>query len=133
MMNEPVSLIMSTQLVTIGPDESLDRVKDLFRAKRIHHLPVVDGTRLVGLITTSDLFWLNRPFSDYTEIKVKEVMTTKLATIEANSKIGTAAEIFLEHLFHAIPIVDDGDLVGIVTTFDVLQYEFSKEYPVRIL
>ncbi|MEO7176972.1 MAG: CBS domain-containing protein [Saprospiraceae bacterium] len=124
---------MSTQLVTIGPDESLDRVKDLFRAKRIHHLPVVDGTRLVGLITTSDLFWLNRPFSDYTEIKVKEVMTTKLATIEANSKIGTAAEIFLEHLFHAIPIVDDGDLVGIVTTFDVLQYEFSKEYPVRIL
>lgn len=133
MMNEPVSLIMSTQLVTIGPDESLDRVKDLFRAKRIHHLPVVDGARLVGLITTSDLFWLNRPFSDYAEIKVREVMTTKLATIEASSKIGTAAEIFLEHLFHAIPIVDNGDLVGIVTTFDVLQYEFSKEYPVRIL
>ena len=56
-------------------------------------------------------------------------MTKRLATLEPDEKIGAAAEVLLEHLFHAVPITLDGDLVGIVTTFDILKYEFSKEYP----
>ena len=56
-------------------------------------------------------------------------MTTKLATLEPSDKVGSAAEIFLEHLFHAVPIVKDGELVGIITSFDVMKYEFRKAYP----
>ena len=56
-------------------------------------------------------------------------MTKKLAKVESTDKIGTAAEVFMEHLFHALPVVDDGKLVGIVTSFDLLKYEYNKEYP----
>ena len=59
-------------------------------------------------------------------------MSTRIATLEPSSKIGTAAEVFLENLFHALPIVDDGKLVGIITSFDVLKYSFQKAYPNQV-
>lgn len=128
-MNEPVSSIMTSDLITLSPNDTLDKVSKIFRERRIHHLPVVEGQKLVGLITTYDLFKMGKAASEYTNIKVSEVMTTKLAKLEPSSKVGTAAEIFLENLFHALPIVEGEKLVGIVTTFDVLRYEFRKEYP----
>lgn len=129
MMNEAVSTVMSTDLITVGPEDTLAKVKEIFVGNRIHHIPVVTGDSIVGLITTWDLWKINKPFDSYEGIQVKDVMTTKLATLEPSSKIGTAAEVFLENLFHALPIVENGKLVGIVTSFDVLQYEFRKEYP----
>ena len=130
-MNEPISMIMTSNLVTVAPNDSLTMVKDIFQKSRIHHLPVVDGKKLVGIVTTGDLVWLNKKFDEYADIAVKDVMTKKMATLEPDEKIGAAAEVLLEHLFHAIPIVTNGDLVGIVTTFDILKYEFSKEYPAK--
>jgi len=132
MMNESVSSIMSTKLVTVGPEESLRTVKKLMDSKRIHHMPVVDENNiLVGLITTADLLKINRSHETMLEIPSKNVMTTRLAVLEPTAKVGTAAEIFMENLFHAIPIVneDSRELLGIVTTHDVLKYSYDKEYP----
>jgi CBS domain-containing protein len=129
MMNEAVSVLMSKNLITVGPGDTLDKVKDIFVNNKIHHLPVVEGEKLVGLVTTWDLWKINKPFEQYDSIPVKKVMTTRIATLEPKSKIGTAAEVFLENLFHALPIVDEGKLVGIITSFDVLKYEFRKAYP----
>ena len=55
-MNEPISTIMTTELITIGPEENLSKAKELLTTRRFHHLPVVEGKKLVGLITTYDLF-----------------------------------------------------------------------------
>ena len=60
-MNEPLSGIMSTNLITVSPGDKLSVVKDLFRGKRIHHIPVVQNGKLVGLITTADLLWQRNP------------------------------------------------------------------------
>ncbi len=133
MMNEPISGIMSTKLVTIHPEEPLTTVKELFSGKRIHHLPVVENGKLIGLITTADLLWLNIAFDEYSNIKVRDVMTKKLATLEPTDKIGSAAELFLLNRFHAVPICTDGNLIGIVTSFDILKYEFKKEYPTQLI
>ncbi len=130
MMNEPLSTIMTTDVMTVNPNDPLQMAKEILFNNRIHHLPVVDGRKLVGIISTFDLVKLDRPFSEYERIKVKEVMTSKMATLEPTDKVGAAAEIFLENLFHGLPIInEEGELVGIVTTFDILKYEFQKEYP----
>lgn len=131
MMNEAVSSIMSTKLVAADPEDNLGVVKDLMIKHRVHHIPVVDGDQLSGLITTSDLQRLNRTHEQYPGILAKDIMTTKLATLEPTAKIGSAAELFLENLFHCIPIINDTSrkLLGIVTTHDVLKYSFKKEYP----
>ena len=130
MMNEKLSQIMTTDLITVNPDDNLSQVRDIFKNHRIHHLPVVEGKKLVGLITTSDLWKLNRVHEEYAEISVKDVMTVRLAYLQPEDKIGSAAELFLENLFHAVPVVDeDKNLKGIVTSFDVIKYGYNKEYP----
>jgi acetoin utilization protein AcuB len=130
MMNEPISSIMTTKVVTVRPDDTLEAVKDILFFKKVHHIPVVEGHRLAGIITSYDLVKLGRCQEEYRQIKVKEVMTEKVATLEPEEKIGAAAQIFLENLFHGIPIVnEDQDLVGIVTSLDVLRYNFHKAYP----
>ncbi|MEP7195712.1 MAG: CBS domain-containing protein [Saprospiraceae bacterium] len=131
MMNETVSKFMTTDLKTVGPNDSLQSVKELLIDNRIHHIPVVEGKKLVGLVTTYDLFKAEIDHKDYPNTRVQDIMTKKLAFIEPTDKIGTAAEIFMEHLFHAVPVCENGDLVGIITSFDILKYEYYKEYPAR--
>ena len=133
MMNESVQSIMIKDLITLGPESTLAHVKDIFKTKRIHHIPIVDEGKLVGLVTTYDL-WINSPnHENYDHIQVKDIMSKKLVKLEIDDKVGTAAELFLDNRFHALPVVDNGMLVGLVTTFDVLRYEFKKEYPEPIL
>ena len=132
MMNESVTTIMTSDLITVNPDDTLAKVYKLFRTNRIHHLPVVEGKKLVGILTTYDLFKLEKSLEEYGEIIVKDVMTTKLATLESTAKVGSAVLLFVENLFHAVPIVEaDGELVGIVSTLDVMNYTLKKQYPNR--
>lgn len=128
-MNENVSSIMITDPTVFDINDTIDTIKDLFLQKRIHHALIMDGKKLAGIITTTDLFKLNRPFDEYPTIKASSVMTTHIAHLEPDERIGVAAEVFLENLFHALPITKDGELLGLVTSFDVLRYEFKKEYP----
>ncbi len=131
MMNERLSAIMTTDVVTVHRESTLEEVKKLLFEKRIHHIPVVDDDdKLVGIITSWDLIKSQKPFSEYGKIKVEELMTTHVASLRPTELIGAAAMIFLKNLFHGLPIVDDeGKVVGIVTTHDILLYEYNKEYP----
>ena len=130
-MNEPLSSIMTRNVITVGPDDKLSSARDIFMKNKVHHLPVVHGTKLLGILTTYDLFKYVRRDTDYENTFVRDVMTKHVATLEPEDKVGSAAELFLENRFHAVPIVKEGELKGIVTSFDVIKYEFHKEYPTQ--
>ncbi len=131
MMNERISTFMTPNVVTVHPEDSLEVVKKLLFEKHFHHLPVMDETgKLKGIITSWDLIKSNKRFEEYGNFKVKDLMTKNVATLGPNDLLGAAAMVFLKHLFHGLPIVDDdGILLGIITTHDILKYEFQKEYP----
>lgn len=130
MMNEKISTIMITDVITVSPNDTLDKVKQLLVDEKIEHIPVVDNSKLVGIVSYHDLWELNRDFKEYSKITAKEIMTRKVAYLEPSSKIGSAAELFLENLFHCIPICDENkNLVGIVTNLDLIWYAYKKEYP----
>ncbi len=135
MMNEPLSSIMTRDVITADQDDSLATARRIFLQNKVHHLPIVKGSRLVGILTTYDLFKMNGANigKDLDDVTIRDVMTTHVATLEPEDKIGSAAELFLENLFHAVPIVKDGELHGIVTSFDVIKYEFHKEYPTQLI
>ena len=127
-MNEKVETIMIKNLITLGPESTVAHAVEIFKSKRIHHIPVVDEGRLVGLITTHDL-WNKFVAPDaFGTTVIKDIMSKKLVKLEPDDKVGTAAELFLDNRFHALPVVKDDMLVGMVTTFDVLRYEFKREY-----
>ena len=131
MMNEAIHTIMTKNPIALSPQHTIADVESLFKHHRIHHLPVVEEGRLIGLVTTYDLW--NHRSSNPTETFVTDVMNTRIVKISASDKIGTAAELFLDNRFHALPVMEGDKLVGIVTTFDVLKYEFRKEYDNIIL
>ena len=133
-MNEPISSIMNTEVVTVTPDDTLSHAMTLFLEKKIQHIPVVVGKKMMGILSKTDLlkFLLHHVIEQLAITKVSEVMTKKVAFLEPEAHIGAASEVFMEHLFHAIPVCnDDHELLGLVTSFDLLAYSYSKEYPPR--
>jgi acetoin utilization protein AcuB len=128
----PVSTIMTNNPITVGAEDNLKKVEDIFKREKINHLPVVDEGVLVGMVSKTDYLFFKRGFNDDNNDakidlfrlkthKVREIMTTGLATLEPEDKINVALEIFKENLFHAIPIVSDGTLKGILSTLDVIR------------
>ncbi len=134
MMNEPLSSIMTTEIVTAEEDARLSKIKDILdKHQKIHHVPIVKGKKLVGILTTHDILRFKNNRINFNKTRAKDVMTKKLAVLTPNNKVGAAAELFLENLFHAVPIIDEKkNLLGIVTSFDVLKYSFKKEYPKKM-
>lgn len=128
----PVSKIMTSDLITASPQDSLQTVKEKFEAKRIHHIPVVEFRKIVGIISKSDLLYflkgirLDDKTTDFANearmmhFTAADIMTSKLAKLEPNATIATALEVFKENLFHALPIVENDELVGILTTYDII-------------
>lgn len=130
MMNEPIHAHMTKEVITLKPDSTLGEAREIMLKKRIHHLPVLEGKRLVGMITSWDMFKLGQSADEYSPIKVREVMTTKVATLEPDQHLGAVADVLTRHLFHAVPIVNDKkELLGIVTSTDIIRYGHTKEYP----
>ena len=129
---DKVSTIMSTNLLTVHPKDTLADVKEIFDTHKIHHLPVVKYKEIVGIVSKSDLLQFlrgnqNDPYAEVFEnsrlksFTAGEIMTQRLAKLESDDRISVALEVFKENLFHAIPVVDDGELVGLVTTYDIIE------------
>jgi acetoin utilization protein AcuB len=128
----PVSSLMTTKLITVHPSDKLAVVKELFDKNKIHHLPVVKYKEIVGMISKSDLLsflkgFQNDSYDDYmNNVRLKnytaeDIMTKGLAKLEPNDRVNVALEVFKENLFHALPVVDNGELVGIITTLDIIR------------
>ena len=131
--NEPVSKIMSSEILTVHTAQKLSEVYSLLTENGIHHVPVVSGKQLVGLISSTDLMKLsldaygtsdasNKEYFD-SQFSIADVMSTELVTIKSNDTVRSAAEKLSSGAHHSLPVVDgDGTLVGIVTTTDLINY-----------
>jgi acetoin utilization protein AcuB len=123
--------IMTTPAVTVGLDMPVLEARQVMERQRIRHLPVTDGGRLMGIVTDRDIR-LNMP-SPATSLSVWEinfliakltvgsVMRRAVITIDAQRDAAEAARIMLDHKIGALPVVDGGVVVGIVTETDMLR------------
>jgi len=115
---------MKRDLVTIPPGASLSEAARLLKANRIHHLPVVEGERLLGIVTDTDLRNAMLPGGpgegDGAPRTVGEIMTRNVVTLSPEDTIDDAMLILSRQRFGALPVVDGGRLVGIVAKTDVL-------------
>ena len=125
-----ISKYMTRRLITVTPEMS---VKDAFltmRTHRVRHLPVVEGDRLVGIISDRDLRrprWVDAldDWTAYYQIDdgttVQDVMTSNPETVRTYDPILRAVALFREHRYGALPVLDkEGSLVGILSAQDLL-------------
>ena len=124
MMN--LDMIMSTDLVTLAPDDTVAHARTLMHDNRIHHLPVVeDDSDLAGLVTLTNVLAAtdsilreqeNRIHA--TDIRVRDIMVTDVATVDETASLRQAALFLEKHRIGCLPVVSNGKLKGIVTDTD---------------
>ena len=101
----------------------------------MHHRPIVepDG-RLAGTLSQRDpLRLLGRADAEMEGMRspISDIMTGRLAKIEASDYVATAANLFVLNRFHALPVVDGERLVGMVTTLDLIEFIDAEEVELR--
>lgn len=135
-MNLDVSVrtLMTGSPQTVQADESLTDVYTLMLNGGFHHVPVLEGEALVGMLSASDLNAAVRTMpADIRdtgvildeEATVRTMMTTKLAVVGIDAPIREAVKHFAQGAYHALPVMAGGRLVGIVTTRDLARHLLS--------
>ncbi len=122
---------MNRDLVTVEPDESFRTAMHLIRQKGIRHLPVVEGKRLVGMVTDRDLrqaspsgatsLSIHELHYILEKLTIREIMTKQVVSVRPDQTVEDAALLLLGHRIGGLPVVRDGELLGIITETDILQ------------
>ncbi|OIO91706.1 MAG: hypothetical protein AUK03_10720 [Anaerolineae bacterium CG2_30_64_16] len=138
---------MTPNPITIGPDLPITEALEQMRQKKVHRFPVLDGKgKLVGIVSHSDLLYaapssatsLNMWEVTYllNQIKVKEVMTHPVITVDDDCPIEDAARLMRSNAIGGMPVMRAGELVGIITESDIfdvfLELMMAQEGGVRL-
>ncbi|RRQ47937.1 CBS domain-containing protein [Maribacter algicola] len=124
---------MTKKIITLNSNDQLETAERLFKENHIRHIPVVEGDRIIGMLSLTDLLRIS--FADgayeedadvetivYNMFTISQVMAKNLKSISSDTTIKEVAEILAHNEFHALPVVDGEKLVGIVTTTDLIKY-----------
>ncbi len=135
-----VKHIMTTDLITADPDETIDAIRHKLIANHIQHIPVVEGKKILGIISKGDIHRMEHHFTlfhsekalesnrqIFSTILAAEIMTKPLVKLKDTDSATIAVDLFRENMFHALPVVNDKDqLVGMITPLDLLRYAYDE-------
>ncbi len=128
-----VKELMTKKVITVHPEENVDRVFFLFHFERIRHIPVLEKGKVVGIISDRDIKKILGPRKetlekpDGTSIsistrRVRNIMRRRVVTIGPKDKASDAAAIMVKRKIGALPVIDkNGKLAGIITATDILK------------
>lgn len=132
-----ISEIMTKHIIALNRTDDLETAEVLFKKHKIRHIPVVNEDAIIGMLSYTDLLRIS--FADafnededevdtvvYNMFSIDQVMAKNLVSVTSNTTIKEVAEILAKKEFHAIPVVDEGKLVGIVTTTDLINYMIKQ-------
>jgi CBS domain-containing membrane protein len=124
--------LMSTQIVTLHAGETLDIADQIMSLGRIRHLPVLDDSgALRGIVSQRDLFrgalarllgYDATARAELARLQVREVMTASPLTVGPDVELAEAARVMLERKIGCLPVIEDGQLVGLLTEADFVKH-----------
>ncbi len=134
---EPISNIMTPNPIVLNLNDGLAQAEYFFKKYKMRHLPVVKGDQILDIISMTDLARISSvdsydpdnfsiDTSIYELFSVEQIMVQNPKCIDLDLKIKEAAQQFLEAEYHALPVVDDNKLVGILTTTDLIHYLLNQ-------
>ncbi len=126
-----VKEVMVKEVATLDVNDELSLANDIMRLGRIRHLPVVDGTRLAGIVSERDLFrsslaqalgYGGQATRDLMKtLRIKDIMVQEVTTISPEAKLCDAVKTMIAKKIGCLPVVEGDRLVGLITETDVLQ------------
>lgn len=131
--NDPVTHIMSKKPVTLDSSDPVSKARQLFETTGVHHLPIVKGEALEGILSWTD--FLRISFGEFGNqdsrgldavldhtYTLRDVMKADPVTMPSTGTVRDAAQILSNNSFHSVPVVEGNKLVGIVTSTDLIRY-----------
>ena len=116
-----VSKFMTSLPHTVGVDVSLEKAEKMMNELRVRHLPVLDGGKLVGIVSDRDIKMVETfKDVDISKVKVSDAFTPDPYITKPDSKIDEVAEYMANHKYSCVLVVDNHKLVGIFTWVDAL-------------
>ena len=116
-----VSQYMTRSVLTIAPQTLFRRAFDLMHSRRIHHLPVVEGDRVVGIVAERDLLLAAANFGS-AEVPVAEIMHGSPVCVSENADLKQAARLLVSKHIGSLPVLNNRKaLVGIITETDIFK------------
>ena len=110
---------MTREVVTLGPDASVSEAVAICQGEEIRHLPIVEGGQLIGLVTDRDLRSVGAN-QNAEEVRVRDVMVEELETAHPLDTLDHASRRLHEGKIGCLPVVDEEEVVGIITSSDML-------------
>lgn len=132
----PISEIMTKNLVTANVSDSLTHINTLLKENNIGHLPIVSGRTLVGIISKTDMLRLS--FADIYEdqanvdetvfqmLRTEQVMVHNPLTVDVHDTVREVADMMSKVEFHALLVLEEGKVVGIISSTDLIKYLLSQ-------
>ena len=131
--NQKIDQILTREIVTVHLGQSVSDVRKIFATHGFHHVPVVSGKKLIGIVSASDILGISiegvgsdeRSMDAYLDhqFSIEGLMKKDLKTLSTRSTIADAADVLSDGNFHAVPVVDQSDgLVGLVTSTDLIRF-----------
>jgi len=132
-LGQPISTLMRANVLTVSPQTALGDIIDLFRRRRIRHVPVVSGERVLGMISDRDVRkalgessirdMMAQESGDYFVAPrvASELMTANVFSVPFSATLRGALSGMLDHRVHSLPVMDGDRLVGIVTQTDFVK------------
>ncbi|TVP47350.1 MAG: CBS domain-containing protein [Mongoliibacter sp.] len=130
-LDRKVEEIMTKEVVSVENHQTLAEILILFRKNKIRHIPVLGDKKVVGIISRSDINRLtfgaifdNQDSSEESILEmlsITQVMSANPKVVSTKDSLQKVAQIFAEEEFHALPVVEDGKLKGIITTTDLIK------------
>lgn len=135
MKTDSIITIMTKNVVCISPDQFILDVKHIYEKKKWHHhIPVTENEELVGMISLIDFMYniagagINDDNKIYKDLRVKDIMTQKPFYLTTNETIEDAAKVLAKGYYHAVPILENKKVVGIVSTADLIKFFLDKTF-----
>ena len=132
-----IAEIMTRSVKVAQLDDDLSDVREILMKGRFHHVPILDGEKLVGIISSRDFIRIHRELSatgferDIDSMidsakSIEGIMQTDLVTLSTNQSVERAIDLLADGEIHSVLVVDeDGKLAGIVTNVDLLEFLFA--------
>ena len=134
-----VSQWMTKSVMTIKPKDTLRHARERLAKYRINQLPVVVNDKLVGIVTDRDVrdaypsslrLFYGKDIDEFGDSHtVEEIMTYNVVAISPQTSLREAAQRLRRQRFGALPVVENGKLVGIITRSDLLDAMLAEETP----
>ena len=133
MRTEPISTVMTTAIVSIDRDQPLSDAYHALQGAPYHHIPVLDGDRPVGMLSSTDILRLVYDVEGSNDkmltsmldhqFTIDDAMSEDLVTLNESATVHDAAELLADGTRHSVLVLDaHGLLAGIVTTTDLVRY-----------